>query len=161
MPCPENIIPTTEWFSEYQQELQILTHANTQTHKYVAQFYDRKHYTSHCINVKFLLSLKATHNTIDYSISVGKVHTMISFNQSAWMKPYILGNNDLRTNAKHEFEKDLFGLMNNSTFGKTVENVNEIIDLHLTTNAQMAIKQVSMLNFTTAQYINGLRMIEK
>ena len=27
--CPENIIPNTEWFSDYQKEVQALTHANT------------------------------------------------------------------------------------------------------------------------------------
>ena len=46
-PCPENKIPTTEWFSEYQQYSQLLTHANTKHNKLVAHLYDRKNYTLH------------------------------------------------------------------------------------------------------------------
>ena len=40
------------------------------------------------------------------------------------MKPYILSNNDLITNAKHDFEQDFHKSMNNSVFGKTMENAN-------------------------------------
>ena len=53
VPCPENIIPKTEWFSEYQKELQLLTHANTKTNKLVAHLYDRENYTLHYRNLKF------------------------------------------------------------------------------------------------------------
>ena len=55
VPCPENIIPKTEWFSEYQKELQSLTHANTTTNKLVAHLYDRATYNLHYRNLKFLL----------------------------------------------------------------------------------------------------------
>ena len=91
-----NIIPKTEWFSEYQKVLQLLTHANTKTNKLVAHLYDRKNYTLHYRNLKFSLSLKVTLNHIEYGVIVKKVHNIIYFNQSAWMKPYILSTNDLR-----------------------------------------------------------------
>ena len=51
--------------------------------------------------------------------------------------------------------------MNNSVFGNTVENVKHRIDLRLTTDPKLAIKQFSMLNFKTAKYAEGLYMIEK
>ena len=58
VPCPENIVPKEEWFSEYQEELQILTKANTKTNKLVAHLYDRTNYTLHYRNLKFFMNLK-------------------------------------------------------------------------------------------------------
>ncbi len=76
------------------------------------------------------------------------------------MKPYIEGNNELRGKAINEFERDFFKLMNNSVFGKTMENVRNRMNLHLTTDHDNAVKWFSKPEFKNNTHAHGLYLIE-
>ena len=90
-----------------------------------------------------------------------KVHRIIEFNHGTWLKPYIDINIELRKIAKNDFEKDLFKLMNNSVFGKTMENVRKHRDIKLVTTDKKRSKLVSEPNYHTMNYISeNLSIIE-
>lgn len=68
------------------------------------------------------------------------------------MKKYIDLNTELRAQAKNEFEKDFFKLMNNSVFGQTMENLRKRIDLRLVNNEVSAKKWAAKPDFKNCTF---------
>ena len=78
-----------------------------------------------------------------------KVHRILKFKQSDWLKKYIDFNTDKRKNAANCFEKDFLKLMNNSIFGKTMENLRKRISVKLVSNAKDYVKCISKPSFVS------------
>ena len=95
----------------------------------------------------YVVHIKALNKALKYGLKLKKVHRVIEFQQSKWMKTYIMLNTKLRKDAKNESEKDFFKLMNNSVFGKTMENIRNHKDMKLVTSDKKYLKYVMKPNF--------------
>ena len=106
--------------------------------KLICHFKPRKNYVVHYRNLRQYLEM---------GMILTAVHKGISFNQSPWMEPYIRKNTELRKCASNSFERDFFKLMNNSVFGKTIENIRKRQNIILVDDRDKALKLSSRPNF--------------
>ena len=113
--------------------------------KLVCNLHDKKKYVVH---------IKSLKQALNQGLKFKKIHRIIEFNQEAWLKPYIDMNTELRKLARNDFEKDLFRLMNNSVFGKTMENIRKHRDIKLVTTDKKRSKLVSEPNYHTINLIS-------
>ena len=109
--------------------------------KLICHFKPRKNYVVHYRNLRQYLEM---------GMRITAVHRGISFYQSSWMEPYIRKNTELRKTAANSFEKDFFKLMNNSVFGKTIENIRKRQNIELVDNRKKAVKLSNKPNFDRA-----------
>ena len=98
--------------------------------KLVANFYNKEKYVVH---------IQALDQALKHGLVLKKVHRMISFQQSALLKDNIDKNTDLRKKATSNFKRDFFKLMNNSVFGKTMENVRKLCKIDWTLTCKFSI----------------------
>ena len=95
---------------------------HAEVEKLVPNLRNKERYVLHYRNLQLYLSL---------GMKPSKIHRALRFNQSPWMEPYIRLNTKLRKKATSDFEKNLYKLMNNSVFGKTMENLRKRDDVNL------------------------------
>ena len=96
---------------------------------------------------KYVIHIKALHQALKHGLVLEKIHRVKEFKQSAWMMEYIEFITRLRTEATNDFEKDFYKLMNNSVFGKAMENIRRHRNIKLVNNKEYYLKHVMKPNF--------------
>ena len=86
------------------------------TKKLIPNLYPKKNYVVHYRKLKYYLSKRWI---------LTKVHKILEFKQSPWMKPYNEFNTERRKEATNEADKNIFKLLNNAVYGKTMENMKK------------------------------------
>ena len=106
--------------------------------KLIPNLRDKKNYVIH---------IQVLNQALQHGLRLDRIHRAIEFDQSPYLKTYIDFNTQLRMAATNDFEKDFFKLMNNSVFGKTMENIRKHRNIKLVTTEEKYLHTVMKPNF--------------
>ena len=108
---------------------------------------------------------------LSIEMKLTEAHRVLKFKQSDWLKKYIDFNTGKRKNAGNSFEKDIFKLMINSAYGKTMKNMRKRINARLVNNAKnytkytskpsSASQKIFSKNFVTIHEIKPVLTLDK
>ena len=102
----------------------------------------------------YVVHYKTLMQYLNLGMELKKIHRGIKFVESDFLKPYIDKNTNLRTQAKNNFEKDFFKLMNNSVFGKTMENIRNRVNVKLVDAGEQFKKLAAKPNYESRKIFN-------
>ena len=114
--------------------------------KLILDLLPKKNYKIYYKNLEYYMKL---------GVKITKVHKILTFDEKPFLKDYIDLNTNLRKKAINDLEKDLFKLMNNAIFGKSMENVLNRSNIKLINNdPEKLLKLIREPNFQHAYQIS-------
>ena len=143
--APEKVKVSKNMLSGYCKRIAEKYKTISQVNKLIPMLKDKKDYVLYYRNLQLYL---------DLGLKIKKVHRVLEFDQSPWLKQYIDFNTEKRKHAKISFEKDFFKLMNNSIFGKTMENLHKRVDIRLVANEKKLLKLTSKPTYVSSKIFN-------
>ena len=144
--APQTMKVPHEDLSPYTQQLKNKLNVKGQPHKkLMPNLHKKEKYVIHYINLKQCLQL---------GMKLTRIHRGIEFRQSFWLAKYIALNTEKRKQARNTFEKDFFKLLNNSIFGKTMENVRQRVNFELVHTEKRLKKVAAKPSFHRAHIFN-------
>ncbi len=154
--APQKLKIFNNKLSSYQSKtlnlMETFNYKRTPSEKLLLTLYDKEKYIVHYRNLKLYMRL---------GLELKKIHRVLSFNQSAWLRPYIEYNTELRKNSKSDFEKDLIKLLNNAVFGKSIENKRKHANIKLALNKNQANRYLQKPLFEEFHILNSNKALIK
>ena len=148
--APEVMNVKANMLSEKQVEIYKLINGSKEpkdekTKKLILNLNEKSKYVVHIRTLQFYLK---------HGLKLKKVHRAIKFEQKEILKPYIEFNTEKRKNARNDFEKDVFKLLNNAVFGKTMEDKRKHLDFEIVSDERRFMKCVNNPSFKRSHIIN-------
>ncbi len=151
-PCPEHLTVTYDMLSPYSKELLKLLNINYKAEsKLVPNLLPKDRYV---VTHKVMKLYQAL------GVQIKKIHRVLQYRQSPWLKKYVDFQTELRKNAKNKFEKDLAKLYCNSLYGKMLENKRSHANIELVHNEKRFLKLVAKANLKSfVRFNEGLAAV--
>ena len=148
--APEVMNVKSNMLSEKQVEIYKLINGSKEpkdekTKKLILNLNDKSKYVVHIRTLQFFLKR---------GLKLKKIHRAIKFEQKEILKPYIEFNTEKQKNARNDFEKDIFKLLNNAVFGKTMEDKRKHLDFEIVSDERRFMKCVNNPSFKHSHIIN-------
>ena len=141
--APERVAVDNDMLSKYAKSSKnSMNMKGAIVEKLVPNLNNKYKYVVHYRNLQYYLQK---------GLRITQWHRILQYKQSKWLEPYIMFNNQKRTQARNSFEKDFYKLMNNAVFGKTMENVRNRVDIRLINTEKQFTKLASKPTFESCE----------